>query len=257
LSKDDESQSPKDMLIPYFDWEFFHCSLNNLGMVSTWIDDCAREFINYAGAQTGPVLELGAGYGAVAIEALKAGGTVIVNDLEMRHLEIIYNKTPVELKAHLTLMPGFFPEVFTMPHDSLHGCFTSRMLGHLTPVQLRDGLKRLFDSLIVNAKFFIVLGTLHTRTFKYLIPQYEKRVLQGDEWPGYFTGLKKYARYITRPYIPDILNFLDERVLKRELEAAGFVVLKAYSFERTDIPKPLRYDGREGFAVIAQKPEHS
>ena len=69
-------------------------TLNGRGPVTSYIDEYTQQFIHYAAKQTEPVLELGAAYGFVTIEALKEGATVLANDIEPRHLQILYNLLP-------------------------------------------------------------------------------------------------------------------------------------------------------------------
>lgn len=46
-------------------------TLNKRGPVSSYLDDYAKQFIEFAVQQKSPILELGAAYGFVTIAALK------------------------------------------------------------------------------------------------------------------------------------------------------------------------------------------
>lgn len=229
-------------------------TLNQRGVVSLFLDKYAKQFIDYASKQQGPVLEIGAAYGAVSIAALKAGATVIANDIESQHLQILYDETPEEYRSRLTLLPGKFPDILTATGLSLSGCFVSRTLGHLSRSELQRGFQSIFSCLQANSKFFIITGTPYTNTFKELIPIYEQRVLNKEEWPGYFTGLKKLVEEQFSPNIPDEINFLDETVLTRELSKVGFIIEECHLFERKDLPPSLSLDGREALVAVAKKP---
>jgi SAM-dependent methyltransferase len=234
--------------------EYLVRTLNHMGVVSTYVDQYAEQFICYASQQQGPVLDIGAAYGTVSIAALKAGATVIANDIELQHLQILYNRTPEECRSRLTLLHGKFPNVLTTPHLNLSGCFISRTLGHLKRSELQDGFKLIFSSLKENAKFFIITGTPYTNTFKNIIPVYEQRILANEQWPGYFTSLKQFVEVQHAAYVPDTINFLDETVLRRELGQIGFIVEECHLFERKDLPPLFRLDGREALVTIARKP---
>ncbi len=67
--------------------------LENPGVIS-------EEFIKYAGETEGIVLDIGAAYGVSTIPALQTGATVIANDLDGRHLQILEQNTPSS--HHLT-----------------------------------------------------------------------------------------------------------------------------------------------------------
>ncbi|WP_019215882.1 methyltransferase domain-containing protein [Legionella tunisiensis] len=229
-------------------------TINNKGVTSIYIDNRAQQFIEYAANQPGPVLEIGAAYGTVTLAALQAGATVIANDIEEQHLQILYNNTPQEIRSRLTLLPGCFPEVLQLPANSLRGFFASRTLGHLDFMALRQGFEKLFFTLCPGSKLFIISGTPYTRVFKNLIPVYEQRLLYNELWPGYFPNLKKLVEKKYADFIPDTLNFLDEKVLSRELGRVGFVIEESYVFARADLPEGLRLDGREGYFTVAIKP---
>lgn len=230
-------------------------TLNSKGVTSICIDSCAQQFIQYSAIQPGPVLEIGAAYGTVSLAALRAGATVIANDIEAEHLTILYNHTPEEIRSRLTLLPGPFPEVLQLPAESLRGFFASRTLGHLDFRSLRQGFEKLFFTLYPGSKLFIVSGTPYTKVFKNLIPIYEQRLLNNEQWPGFFPNLKRLVEKRYVDFIPDTLNFLDEKVLSRELNRAGFLVEENHLFARTDLPNDLRLDGREGLFTIARKPD--
>lgn len=229
-------------------------TLNQMGYTSSYLNDYALQFIDYASHQKQPVLEIGSAFGAVSLAALKAGAKVIANDIEPAHLKIIYERAPSELRSNLILLPGPFPDVLNLPEGSLGGCFASRVLGHLSFEKLREGFEQLFTCFSTNAKLFIITGSVYTRMFRSLIPVYEKRIMKNEEWPGYFTGLKKLVKEKYRDTIPDSLNFLSEGVLRRELERVGFIVDQVNFFQRLDLPEGFRWDGREGQVVIAHKP---
>jgi hypothetical protein len=239
-----------DVPIPKRISKYLIMTLNNKGPCTTYIDEYAKEFIHYAAQQPAPILELGAAYGFVTIEALKAGATVIANDLEPKHLEILYNKTPHECLNRLTLLPGEFPQDLNLGEHSIAGCYIAHMLGYLTPPNLQTGFEKLFKWLKNQAKLFIITSTPYKGISRKIIPLYEQRVLDNQEWPGYFTNLKQ----IVHEKMPDALHFFDDKVLRRELERVGFIVDKIEYYARLDLPQRSLWDSREGIMAIARKP---
>lgn len=229
-------------------------TLNNTGPVSTYIDENTQQFIQYALHQKGAVLELGAAYGFVTIEALKAGATVIANDIDERHLDILYNNTPKECRTRLTLLHGKFPKDVNLANNSISGCYISRMLGYLEPNELPIGFMKLFQCMKSNAKLFILSSTPYRALYKNIIPIYEQRIKEQQHWPGYFTGLNTLVNTKFAHNVPDTLHFIDDQVLSRELVHAGFIIEKAELYARKDLSDKTILDGREGVVVIARKP---
>lgn len=238
-----------DLKMPHRVSKYLVMTLNGRGPATMYLDKFAQQFINYAADQTGPVLELGAAYGFVSLHALSMGAKVIANDIDPRHLQILYDKTPEDWRSRLTLLPGEFPQDLNLENQSIAGCYVARMLGYLEPANLQIGFAKLFKFLKPNAKLFIVASTPFKGVFKKIIAPYEQRVQEGEQWPGYFTDLKK----IINESIPDKLHFFDEIVLTRELERVGFFVEHVEMYERCDLPKRALFDGRESIVAIARK----
>ena len=243
-----------DLQMPAPISQYLVMTLNQRGPVSMYLDEYAQQFIHFSAAQTSPVLELGTAYGFVTIAALNEGATVIANDIEPKHLQILYHRTPEHCRNRLTLLPGKFPDVLSLQSDSIGACYVSRMLGYLEPSTLRLGFEKIFACLKSNAKFFILASPPYKALFKNIIPLYEQRVRDNIEWPGYFTELKTLVGGKYGSYAPDKLHFLDEKILTRELKNAGFIVEKAELYERKELPDSARVDGREGVVAIARKP---
>ena len=245
-----------DDLTPYrYPNSYLVKTLNKKGPCSSYIDEYGKQFIQYAAQQKAPVLELGAAYGFVAIEALKAGATLIANDLEPRHLNILYKNTPNECRSRLTLLPGEFPNAINLPNESIAGCYISHMLGYLALDDLLIGFMKLYQWLKPGALLFILSSSPYRAVYKDLIPLYEQRVREHQQWPGYFTDIKqlisgKLARYAAA----NTLHFIDDKVLSRELKRVGFIIKEAKLYPRKDLSKKVTFDGREGVIVIAQKP---
>lgn len=239
-----------DLKIPQRVSKYLVMTLNGKGPCTMFIDEYSRQYIQYAAQQKEPVLELGTGYGFMTLEVLKTGATVIANDLDPRHLELLSREVPAEHKNQLIKLPGEFPKDVCLPENSIAGCYVAHMLGYLSPENLQIGFEKLFLCLKSNAKLFIITSTLYKGVFRQLIAPYEQRVRHGDLWPGYFTGLKE----IINSRIPDALLFFDEQVLSRELERVGFIIEKIETYPRLDLPQRALWDGRESLVAIARKP---
>lgn len=239
-----------ELKIPDHVSQYLIMSLNGMGPNTTYIGDYTKDFIEYAAKQSAPVLELGAGYGFVSLEALKAGATVIANDLDSRHLQLLYEHTPINCRERLTLIPGKFPEQLDLEARSISASYMAHLLGYLEPSTMQFGFEQLFHYLMPGGKLYILTSTPYKGIFKKIIPAYEKRVKENKKWPGYFTGLKQSIS----ESVPDALHFLDDMVLSRELERVGFIVDKIEMYERTDLPLIARLDGREGLFALARKP---
>src|SRR5262245_33374185 len=109
----------KDGLIP---------TLNQMGWMTVGLDAFSREFVDFSSTAPGPVLDIGAAYGIASIEALKTGARVIANDLDRRHLDILYDRAPKEYVRNLILKAGEFPNELNFSDYSLGGILACRIL---------------------------------------------------------------------------------------------------------------------------------
>lgn len=243
-----------EVAMPRFLTEHLVMTLNNMGMMTTYLDEYTQQFLYFVNKHKGRVLEVGAAYGAVSLAALKLGVDVIANDICPAHLHILFENTPEEFRSQLQLLPGSFPDEVQLPPNSLTACYIARTLGYMPIPDMQRGLRNVYEFLKPGGKLFIITATVYTQALKNLIPSYEQRVRNKEEWPGYFTGLKDRVTQKYAAYTPERVNFLDPDTLTRELQNADFIVEKADFFAREDFPPHYQLDGREACIAIARKP---
>ena len=54
--------------------------------------------------------------------------------------------------------------------------------------------------------------------------------------------------------MPRSIHLLDDSVLARTAEAAGLTVERVWFYQRADLPRELRFDGRESVGLVARLP---
>ena len=89
-----------------------------MGWISEQISPHSELFLDfcragYCGSSESAALDIGTGYGLVALAALHAGAWVVANDLEQRHLRELQrraeNETSPEERSRLDVAAGPFP----------------------------------------------------------------------------------------------------------------------------------------------------
>lgn len=236
--------------------EDFIVTRNQMGFMTVAPDPFSQALIDFAPYAPGPMLEIGAAYGVAAIRALEKGVQVIANDLAPEHLEILRQKTPEHLRSNLTLKPGRFPTEIDFPDASLGCVLSCRVIHFLDGDEIRAALSMLYRWLKPGGKICIVVETPYVKPFQPIIPQYEARVRNNEEWPGCFDNIHEiYAVHAPELVnrVPNLLHYLNETVLSRELSRAGFVVERCHTLNRIDFPVWLRLDGRESVGIIGRK----
>lgn len=227
-------------------------TLNQTGFQTVAPDPFSQAFIDHSKNCQNPVLEIGAAYGVAALPALKNGATVIANDLSEEHLDILFGKTSPDEQKRLTLLPGRFPEDIHLKENFLDAVLACRVFHFFTGDQLRAGIRKIFSWLKPGGKFFLVGETPYVKTITHLIPVYEQRLQDGEEWPGFFDDVQIKDSDLGKA-IQKHFHAFDPQVLRREFESAGFEIEKIETFARPDFPEWVQLDGRESLGVIGVK----
>jgi SAM-dependent methyltransferase len=227
-------------------------TLNQLGWSSLLPDEYASAFSDFSATCAEPVLDIGAGFGSATLAALAAGASVIANDLESRHLDSIAASAPEHLTSgRLTVLRGRFPEL-DLPDLSLGAANASRVLHFLTGAEIEEGVIRLHRWLVRGGKVFALAQTPWCANTTKCTELYESR-LGIERWPGEIYGLHEKIDPQWIALYPDFLHMLDQDVLRRAFETAGFKVEKLEVFRRRDLPPEMYLDGRENIGIIARK----
>ncbi len=230
-------------------------TLNKMGWMTTELDSFSSAFVDFAPKGPGPALDIGAAYGVASIAALKAGAKVIANDLDQRHLEILLEQAPENLRQSLTLMPGAFPEALGMPDNSLGSILCARVLHFFDGPTMESSIHKMFSMLSSGGKAFVVGETVYLKSHQHYIPEFEKRVQDSTcRWPGFFDDVHRRCAPEYRDILPPQIHFFDVGTLRREFEMVGFAVETAETFARPEFSSAYRLDGRESAGLIARKP---
>ncbi len=213
-------------------------TLNGMGAMTPELDAYARAFVDRASGLVAPVLDVGAAYGIATLAALSAGASVIANDIEPRHLEILGRRVPQAQRTRLRLLPGAFPEALDLEPESVGAALLGRMLHFLPGPSIERGIGALRRWLVPGGKAFAVALTPFIGTRRDSIPVYEARRAAGSPWPGEAEGM----------------NYLEPEILAAAFRRGGFVVEAAETFSRPEFLGRMSLDGREAMGLVARKP---
>ena len=227
-------------------------TLNKMGYMTVHLNPYSQRFVDFAPSAPGPVLEVGAAYGNVALAAVELGAKVIANDIEHRHLEILLNRIPNHLRHRVQTMQGSFPNLEIEP-SSIGAILVSRLFHFFDGPTIERSAKEMLRWLAPAGKVFVVSETAYLKPFKEFIPIYEERKANGDLWPGWMEDLQSYTPQTRKADVPQSMNLLDCEILTRVFQEAGFLIEATGMFSYEDYPDDLRLDGREGVGLIAIK----
>jgi SAM-dependent methyltransferase len=206
------------------------------------------EFI--ATSERPTILDVGAAYGVATLPALRAGATVVANDIDSSHLIHITRMASQEnLEGRLTTQLGRFP--FVRDLEELHAIHCSNVLHFLSGKELLLAFSYARRALLPGGKMFIQVGTPYAGHIRKFFPIYEERLLRGDAWPGEIEDTRPFVAEEIRDEVPRLLHLLDRKTLCGALQLAGFDLEHASYYSRPGLPEVCRNDGRENLGVVA------
>lgn len=228
-------------------------TLNQTGFaLNAALDPVAQQFLEFARDAALPVLELGCAYGMSSLECLGNGVTLILNDLDERHLRSAWQRCPAQQRNHLVLLPG---DLETLPilEGSLAAVLCCRVIHFFDPDKVLRALARVRDWLAPGGKAFFTVESPYLGIWPTFAADFHGRRRQGLLFPGHM----HVRDYVCDPEIvanlPATMNLFDVETLNEVFEVSGFKVESCHFIARPYFFQALRLDGRESVGIIALK----
>ena len=225
---------------------------NAMGVMFKELSPAAEEFVQFAKLAKLPMLDIGAAFGATTIPALENGANVIACDLSDEHLVILRQSVDKKFLHKLQTVTKKFPDELNFNARSLSGILISNVLHFMDGESIVLGLEKCWQWLEDNGKIFITVMTPHLSFYHQLIPEYEKRVANGDEWPGIFNP-RLVASEKWRDNLPEFVHLFELDTIQTVVEKAGFTIDGIGYFCYKNYPDEHRTDGNEFISLCATK----
>jgi SAM-dependent methyltransferase len=233
---------------------FYERTQNQMGYMTTLIDEIGHAFLKFAETTSSNVLDIGAAYGHVVLEAARRNISIIANDLDPHHLEILYERASETQRSFITLLPGRFPEELYFEPNSLGAVLICRVLHFFAPEAWINAVRVIHSWLEPGGKLFMTNESPYFGTMKKFLPVYLARKRNKHPWPGLMTGMEYFDDHRKKD-VNALINLLSVSETQSVLEDVGFKIESIQYLDRKGIyPPDALYDGRETVAVIAVKP---
>lgn len=229
-------------------------TLNKMGYMFKDLTEYCEDFIDFSKKSHGPVLEIGAAYGFVSLKVANSGTKIWVNDLDPRHLESIKKEASDYQNSFISTIPGHFPKKLDFPKESFTAIFSSNVFHFLEKEDVEQGIKKMFDWLKPGGKVFITAGSPYAYLWKEFIPIFEKKIRNGERWPGYTDDFSIFKNNARLKELPAFFHFFSPEILASSFKECGFIPEKSGYSPRKDWPEDFQLDGRETAGLIAYKP---
>jgi len=229
-------------------------TLNNMGYMFKDLTEYCKNFIDFSTTSSGPVLEVGAAYGFVSLKVASKRKKIWINDLDNRHLEAIKENVTPDQRPFISTVAGRFPQEIDFPPEYFTAIFSSNMFHFLNKEDVDQGIQKMFKWLKPGGKIFITAGSPYAYLWQEFIPIFEKRIKEGDKWPGYTDDFSIFKNNDRLEDLPKFIHFFTPSLLASAFKRHGFIPEKSSYCARKDWPKDFQLDGRETAGLIAHKP---
>lgn len=172
--------------------------------------------------------DIGCGYGVNILPLLRSNEEerVTAIDRDPANLRVLVTEAAAadahldKLEVHL----GTFPHDSPLQDESLDTMLFSHVFHYMTPEEIRKSIAIARKALVPGGKIFIQSLNINADPYKNIKEEGLKRAKNSeDPWPFFFSDIKKKG-------MPAIGHPQDLKVLRRELESAGFKIVKEGTF---------------------------
>jgi SAM-dependent methyltransferase len=196
--------------------------------------------------KTRPILEIGCAFGYTTRLLLNDGYQVIANDLDQRHLDILYESIESdEERKRLVLKPGDLTSL-NFDENSLDGIIGLNVLHFLNGEQIREFFHKSFKWLApgglmvvsTNSPYFLIYKE-NKQAGQEKLGNFYKELRNKNEWPGYLEREKFFENNDQREKVwlrngPNKMNLISAEILVRESVLAGFNIFKVNHFHENE-----------------------
>ena len=202
-------------------------------------------------------LEIGCGTGKNTVWLLQIAGHLLAVDLSEGMLALAKEKVTA---PHVQFVQADITNAEQCKNfDQYDAILIARVLHFLTPEKMELAVKHLFLLLKPGGRIFVIAITPYVKRFQKFIPEYEQRLKNGEQYPGYVKSLRDYVdTTVTTPsQIQNIHEgsflFLDVHTLQDVFERNGFKIIECHTAPLSYKSNSWSYDGREDVILIAKK----
>ncbi len=189
--------------------------------MSPGLDPLSLEFVIAARAARAEMLDIGCGDGVAVLAALSRGAHVHAVDADPACIERLLARVPREQQPRLkTRVASLQTLDFMAP--SFSGVLVARVLHLLDGLTIECTLKKCLRWLYPDGKLYLSALTPMGDFWQLFRADFARRMSLGMRWPGDIADVSRVLGSSGGRPVP--VNLLDERILRRELDAAGFVV---------------------------------
>lgn len=226
-------------------------TLNQTGFMTPDQNKYTLDFIDFVASTGGFVADIGPAYGETVLLALKKGARVVAADTDSRHLLLLRERTPLELRQNLILKKASFPCETNFPAKSLMGFHLCRVAHFWDEDVMEKSISEMDKCTLPGGRICVVTMSPHHHLLKDFLPVYLKKAAEGHRWPGVIHNMHDLAPHL-KDQIPNFLHVMDKQSLGNAFKRHGFTILKEGLFDYTR-PNAKKSDDKGYYGIIVEK----
>lgn len=214
---------------------------NGMGYIFYTISPVGEAFIKEECKPGKKVIEVGAGYNNIPIQALKNGvGEYTANDLSLEHLKILVHRVKDSLDEaalkRLRILPGRAPAELPKAEAQYDAILADKVIHFLPPNEINEFMRWVKAALKVGGKLYITMASPYSKLYnEHMVAKYLEQLNAGYEFPGHIKNMMDYAVVESKNYpkfkVPDEMVLFARQDLLKLLERYNMKPLYSASFK--------------------------
>ncbi|MDF2530241.1 MAG: hypothetical protein K0Q57_1121 [Gammaproteobacteria bacterium] len=228
---------------------------NKTGAMVTNISDISKQFIadTQKLSSNDTVVDIGCCYGITTLTVLEQSSCKVIGiDLSAEHLEVLAKSVDPKDAGRLVTIEGKFPQVLQLADASIAAVHASHLLQFLSGEEIEQGIIKCYRALQPGGKVYFSTTSIYLPWTQAFLPEYERRVAEGQKWPGEIHNFTDYAPEAAKNFVTDFFHVLTKDRLTSILEKHGFSIETSFYYDVNN-PSDQAEDKKEMLAVIAVK----
>lgn len=196
--------------------------------MSPSLDELSLKFAIWARHANRNCLDIGCGDGLATTAALARGGHVLAVDPDHVALHRLLMRTPLEQYRRLRVRAASLPDL-DLKSAHFAGVHAARVVHLLEPQAFQQSLRNFCRWLYPGGKLFMSALAPSGSFWAPFHAEFSRRQHSRERWPGYIQDITRFLPEWESE--KSSIHLLDESVLGRELEEAGFVIEELSEYE--------------------------
>lgn len=223
-------------------------ALNGMGYIFYHNTPIVEDFIKNEAHSNKTLIEIGAGFSNITIDALKNGvGSYTANDISEEHLKILVSRIKQALGdeagekiKNLRLLRAKAPNELPEVHQYYDAILADKVMQYMSPDEIIRFIQWSKSALKKGGKIYVITASPYFMSYRQLFPEYLARIALGKKFPGYFKNINQTIDHSTMKIypnyqIPNEVVLFSRAELVKLFQEQGMEVIQSHSYKIPDL----------------------